>query len=64
MEIPKRSHLNPDSKLICLAVHLLNERCDYITFLVVIAVIIILNDYFTSFYVKHFELPLCMKCAI
>ncbi len=22
------------------------------------------NDYFTSFYVKHFELPLCMKCAI
>ncbi len=22
-----------------------------------------MNDYFT-FYVKHFELPLCMKCAI
>ncbi len=23
-----------------------------------------MNDYFTFFYVKHFELPLCMKCAI
>ncbi len=23
-----------------------------------------MNDYFTLFYVKHFELPLCMKCAI
>ncbi len=34
-------------------------------FLVFIAVIIIIfNDYFTSFYVKHFELPLCMRCAI
>ncbi len=22
------------------------------------------NDYFTFYYVKHFELPLCMKCAI
>ncbi len=22
------------------------------------------SDYFTSFYVKHFELQLCMKCAI
>ncbi len=22
------------------------------------------NDYLTSFYVNHFELPLCMKCAI
>ncbi len=25
---------------------------------------IIFNVYFTSFYVKHFELPLCMKCDI
>ncbi len=26
---------------------------------------IIFNSlYFTLFYVKHFELPLCMKCAI
>ncbi len=25
---------------------------------------IAVNDYFTFFYVKHFELPLCMKCAI
>ncbi len=34
-------------------------------FLVFIVVIIyFFNDYFTSFYVKHFELPLCMKCAI
>ncbi len=33
--------------------------------LVFIAVIIIVfNDYFTSFYVKHFELLLCIKCAI
>ncbi len=32
--------------------------------LVFIAVIINFNDYFTFFYVKHFELPLCMKCAI
>ncbi len=23
-----------------------------------------MNDYFTFFYVKHFELPMCMKCAI
>ncbi len=23
-----------------------------------------MNDYFTLFYVKHFELPMCMKCAI
>ncbi len=23
-----------------------------------------LNDYFTSFYAKHFEVPLFMKCAI
>ncbi len=23
-----------------------------------------MNDYFTFFYVKHFELPLCMKCAV
>ncbi len=23
-----------------------------------------MNDYFTFFDVKHFELPLCMKCAI
>ncbi len=29
-----------------------------------IAVIIIVSYYFTSFYVNHFELPLCMKCAI
>ncbi len=90
-------HLNPDSKLICLAVHSLNEQCatsqltalyfmynhfPFLTvlnqflyhfkipcfydfqFLVFIAVIIIFNDYFTFFYVKHFELPLCMKCAI
>ncbi len=28
-----------------------------------IAVIIIFNHYYTSFHVKHFELPLCMKCA-
>ncbi len=26
--------------------------------------IIIFNVYYNSFYVKHFELPLCMKCAI
>ncbi len=25
---------------------------------------IAVNDYFTFFYVKHFELPMCMKCAI
>ncbi len=24
----------------------------------------IFYDYLTSFYVKHFELPLCMKCAL
>ncbi len=30
----------------------------YFKFLVFIA------DYFTFFYVKHFELPLCMTCAI
>ncbi len=37
----------------------------YFLILVFIAVIIIIfNDYFTSFYVKYFELPLCMKCAI
>ncbi len=29
--------------------------CDYYNFF---------NDYLTSFYVKHFELPPCMKCAI
>ncbi len=23
-----------------------------------------MNDYLTFFYVKHFELPMCMKCAI
>ncbi len=23
-----------------------------------------MNDYFTFFYVKHFELPMCIKCAI
>ncbi len=34
-------------------------------FLVFISVIIIIfNGYFTSFYVKHFELPLHMKFAI
>ncbi len=27
-------------------------------------IIIIINVYFPSFYVKHFELLLCMKCAI
>ncbi len=35
---------------------------EFLVFIVVI--IIFLNDYFTYFYVKHFELPLCMKCAI
>ncbi len=33
-------------------------------FIVVIVCIIIFNGYFTSFNVKHFELPLYMKCAI
>ncbi len=33
-------------------------------FVCLIIVFIIINVYFTSFYVKHFELPLCMKCAI
>ncbi len=32
--------------------------------MVVIIIIIIFNEYFTSFCVKHFELPLCTKCAI
>ncbi len=45
----------------------------FLVFIVVIIIIfnslfllliIIFNDHFTSFYVKHFELPLCMKCAI
>ncbi len=30
----------------------------------IIVIIIIFNDCFTSFYVKHFELPPCMKCAL
>ncbi len=33
----------------------------YFLFLFLVFIIIV---YFTSFYVKHFELPLCMKCAI
>ncbi len=33
-------------------------------FVCLVIVFIIINVYFTSFYVKHFELPLCMKCAI
>ncbi len=32
----------------------------FFNFLFFIAV----NEYFTFFYVKHFELPMCMKCAI
>ncbi len=32
--------------------------------IIVFFIIIILMTNFTSFYVKHFELPLCMKCAI
>ncbi len=87
-------HLNPDSRLIYLAVHLLNERCatsvltaQYFMYNHFISncsnfifntffyhfkcfsisgfiVVIIFYDYFTSFYVKHYELPFCMKCAI
>ncbi len=40
--------------------------CDYafiFLFFLFLVFIIISNVYFTSFYVKHFELPLCMKCA-
>ncbi len=47
----------------------------FLVFIVVIIIIILIpcfyccyyyffNDYFTSLYVKHFELPLCMKYAI
>ncbi len=78
-------HLNPDLKLICLAVYLLNEHramsndCTmYNTFLFLTVLNLYIytffffipclyyyfNVCFTSFYVKHFELPLCMKCAI
>ncbi len=27
-------------------------------------ILLFFNDNYTSFYVKYFELPLCMKCAI
>ncbi len=35
-----------------------------VVIITIIFVFLVFNDYFTSFYVKHFELPLCMKCAI
>ncbi len=38
----------------------ITSRVDYCKFLDFIVV----NDYLTSFYVKHFELKLCIKCAI
>ncbi len=42
-----------------------SSRMFVFKFLVFISVIIIIfNGYFTSFYVKHFELPLHMKFAI
>ncbi len=33
-------------------------------FIILTSCFIAVNDYFTFFYVKHFELPMCMKCAI
>jgi len=32
--------------------------------IIIVLIIVISFDYFSFFYVKHFELPLCMKCAI
>ncbi len=58
---------------IILKINIMNKHLNvcfkFLVFIVVIiivfiAVIIIFNVYFTSFYVMHFELPLCMKCAI
>ncbi len=78
-EIRCAKTLNPDSKLICLAVHLLNEHCatSQLTALYIIifySIIYIYTVYIIPcfyyylmsilLYVKPFEFPLCMKCAI
>ncbi len=59
----------------CLALPYLNKCVYHFVFIVVVffflggggvflVFIIICNVYLTSFYVKHFELPPCMKCAV